>query len=100
MAYAPFNPRHAALIGKAGEFSVASQLFMRGMNVFLPAVDNGVDLMAENGCRIQVKTARLSCSPYAVKHNLDGVYKISFPRMQHQYFTSRKAIDGKMRYHK
>jgi hypothetical protein len=43
-------------IGKAGEHAVASQLFMRGINVYFPAVDTGVDLVAEGRIRIQVKT--------------------------------------------
>lgn len=45
-------------IGKAGEYAVASQLLLRGIPVCFPAVDGGVDLVAGNGIRIQVKTAR------------------------------------------
>ena len=45
--------------GKAGEFAVASQLLFWGYNVSFPAVDNGIDIMAEIEGQfkaIQVKT--------------------------------------------
>ena len=50
----------AIYTGKAGEHVVAAQLLLRELNVWLPAYDDGVDLIAENGCRIQVKTARMT----------------------------------------
>lgn len=46
--------------GKAGEHAVMAQLLSRGVPVSLPIVDCGVDLIAGNGIRIQVKTSRKS----------------------------------------
>jgi hypothetical protein len=46
--------------GQAGAYQVASQLLMRGINVFFPAVDVGADLITESGLRIQVKSTYLS----------------------------------------
>ncbi len=50
----------SGFIGRAGEYSVAAQLLMRGIMVHFPAVDKDVDLIAGNSLRIQVKTSRLS----------------------------------------
>lgn len=51
--------KHAAFTGKAGEHAVATQLLLREVNVLWPSVDNGFDLIAESGCRIQIKCAHL-----------------------------------------
>ena len=45
-------------LGKAGELRVASELLLRGYEVFLTITDTGVDLILGNGKRLQVKTAR------------------------------------------
>lgn len=51
------------LIGQAGVFRVASELMLRGVGVYLPAVDrDGIDLMTPSGLRIQVKCGRLRWS--------------------------------------
>jgi hypothetical protein len=47
------------LIGQAGVYAAASQLMLAGHNVLFPSVDNGYDLLIENGLRIQVKAASL-----------------------------------------
>jgi len=44
--------------GKAGEYRVASELMLRGIDVFMTINDMGTDIIAQNGCRIQVKCAR------------------------------------------
>jgi len=44
-------------LGQAGEYRVASELLKRGINVFFPAVDTGVDIITEHGLKIQVKTS-------------------------------------------
>lgn len=44
------------VIGKAGEYRVASELLLRGHNPLVASIDNGVDLVLENGKTIQVKT--------------------------------------------
>jgi len=36
----------SAFIGRAGEYAVASQLLLRGIQVNFPAVDKDVDLIA------------------------------------------------------
>ncbi len=43
--------------GKVGEYRVASELLLRGYDVFMPSVDKGVDLLLDNGKHIQVKTS-------------------------------------------
>ncbi len=45
--------------GKAGEYTVAAQLLLRGHNPFFPAVDIGADLILDSGIKIQVKSAHL-----------------------------------------
>jgi hypothetical protein len=47
--------------GQAGAYQVASQLLLRGVNVFFPAVDVGADLLTGSGVRVQVKSTYLSC---------------------------------------
>jgi hypothetical protein len=49
-------------VGKAGEHAVACQLLLRGLDVAFMSVGIGVDLIAENGCRIQVKCGHLTNS--------------------------------------
>jgi hypothetical protein len=44
-------------IGKAGEYRVASELLLHGIEVFLSSVDSGTDMILSNGMRIQVKSA-------------------------------------------
>ena len=46
-------------IGQAGVYAASSQLLLAGNNILFPSVDEGYDLMLENGLRIQVKAARL-----------------------------------------
>ena len=70
---------NAGMTGKGGEFVVAGQLLLRGVNVYFPAADYGVDLIAGNGCRIQVKTASLRHSKN-IKKWYNGVYSFHFRR--------------------
>lgn len=62
------------LIGRAGEYSVAAQLMLRGEHVLFPACDYGVDLTTAKGCRIQVKTAHISTTKKMVDHHGEGAY--------------------------
>lgn len=71
-----YNP----LIGKAGEYAVAAQLLVREMPVFFPACDVGVDLVAQNGCRIQVKSSRIRTTAKMVKQHGEGVYTFPLPQ--------------------
>ncbi len=69
------------LTGKAGEHIVAGQLMLRGMNVSFPAVDDGVDIIAANGCRIQIKTAHLRFTPSVLKLSpgyREGIFTFHF----------------------
>jgi hypothetical protein len=50
------------LQGQAGVWTVAAQLAIRGHVPMFPGVDYGFDLAMENGLRLQIKTARLTCS--------------------------------------
>ena len=45
-------------IGKAGEYRVASELLLRGFNPAVRSVDDGVDLILDNGITIQVKSTQ------------------------------------------
>lgn len=79
----------SSFVGKAGEYAVAAQLMIRNVNVFFPAVDNGVDLIADNGCRIQVKSAHLRLSPSCLKVYPQGVYSFHFPK--NKFIASSKV---------
>jgi len=49
-----------SMLGKAGELRVASELLLRGIEVYLNTLaDSSADLVLANGKRIQVKAARL-----------------------------------------
>lgn len=54
----PVAPRNL-LVGQAGVHRVASELQLRGVGVFFPSVDTGVDLILDNGIRVQVKAASI-----------------------------------------
>lgn len=47
-------------LGKAGELRVASELLLRGHEIFLTVTDTGVDLILGDGKGLQVKTARIN----------------------------------------
>jgi len=64
-------------LGKAGELRVASELLLRGHDVFLTIVDSGADLILGNGKRIQVKAANRTKFK-AEKKYLCSRYSFSF----------------------
>lgn len=49
--------------GQAGVYATASRLSLLGHTPYFPSVDYGVDLMLENGIRLQVKSAKLRNHP-------------------------------------
>lgn len=51
-------PQHL-LTGQAGVYRVMSELMLRGVNVYLPIVDVGIDIILGNDLRVQVKAANL-----------------------------------------
>ena len=63
--------RDAARIGLAGELRVMSELLLRGHNPAKSYLDYGVDMILENGVRIQVKTASKA---YQSKTHNGGYY--------------------------
>lgn len=56
------------LLGEAGKHRVASELLKRSINVYVPCVDDGIDLFTER-YKIQVKTA--NAGP-------DNIYRFCF----------------------
>lgn len=50
-------------IGTAAEHRVISELLLRGFNPYIVVLDEGIDLMLENGKRIQIKSAHLQKQP-------------------------------------
>jgi hypothetical protein len=81
------NPRQYSKRGQAGVYQVAAQLLLRGINVSFPAVDEGADLIAESGIRIQVKTTGLV---YRSGANFDnGAYWFHFTRSTRALETAR-----------
>jgi hypothetical protein len=73
-------------VGKAGEHAVASQLLLRGADVYFPSYDYGVDLLTSNGCRIQVKSAHLNASAKMIDVHGEGTYSFGMTR------TKRLAV--------
>jgi hypothetical protein len=65
------------MIGQAGTFRVASNLLLRGHVPSFPSVDTGVDILLDNGLRIQVKSRSLmehpgypeGAYPFSMKEN-------------------------------
>ena len=45
-----------AYVGRAGEYRVLSELLLKGYNPSIRAIDNGIDIILDNGYTIQVKT--------------------------------------------
>ena len=65
-------------VGKAGEYRVASELLLRGYKVYLDAIgDTAVDLVLDNGRKIQVKAAH-RISAYDKRHPEYTQYNFSF----------------------
>ena len=83
-----FNSRFT---GTAGEHAVAAQLLVRGVCVFFPALDCGVDLMCANGCRVQVKTAHLTYCKAHSRTYPEGVYQFEFKRWRAIAMNSKQS---------
>lgn len=62
------------MTGKAGEYAVAAQLILRGVDVYVPLSDYGVDLLTGNGCRVQVKSSHMSTTPKMVAEHGPTAY--------------------------
>jgi len=86
------NAKQAALTGKAGEFVVAAQLLIRGIVPSWPAVDMGCDLLASNGCRIQVRSAHL----YHHNKGYNPVYFFPLPKTRIYPNSSSSVASAKV----
>ncbi len=54
------TPRQqSAFTGQAGLYAVASRLSLLNHSVYIPSVDEGVDIMLGNGLRVQVKCGHI-----------------------------------------
>lgn len=65
----PTGPHASIVLGTAGQLRVASELMLRNHRPAVTLVDTGVDLILENGIRIQVKSARLHSNQKASRKN-------------------------------
>lgn len=63
--------------GKAAEYRVASELFLRGHVPYFPAVDTGVDLLVDGRARIQVKSTAGACEHWRYR---EGGYLFQLAR--------------------
>jgi extradiol dioxygenase family protein len=61
-------------IGAAGELRVMSELMLKGFNPAKSYLDNGIDLILENGKKIQVKTSRKLLKHCGVKSKHYGYF--------------------------
>lgn len=62
------------MIGQAMVYRVAAELLLRGHVPYFPSVDSGIDILIDNGLRIQVKSRTLSMTHPAYPK---GVYPFS-----------------------
>lgn len=86
------NKLIARFTGRAGEHAVAAQIMLRGMAVLWPSLDIGYDLMADNGCRVQVKTAHVSLTEKMRGHHGEGAYVFPLPRTKRIPITDSKVV--------
>lgn len=57
-SYTYEDGKRVRFLGRAAERRVESEILNLGINVFVPSIDDGVDLVTEFGDRIQVKASR------------------------------------------
>jgi hypothetical protein len=75
------TPRQqSAFTGAAGVYAVASRLSLMNHTVYIPSVDEGVDIMLGNGLRLQVKCGRYHNDP-----RTSGRYHILAPGRVKKY---------------
>lgn len=70
--------REFQLQGQAAVWQVASQLALRGHNVYFPGLDEGCDLLMDNGLRLQIKSATLQ-NPKGANYR-NGAYTFGLRR--------------------
>jgi hypothetical protein len=82
------------MLGRAGELRVASELLLRGIEVYLnTSADSGVDLILSNSKKVQVKTARLTTNRQPTWRSYCWSFK-SWRRVEKHYEShSLKDVD-------
>ena len=66
-------------IGLAGEFRVMSELLLRGHNPAKSFLEEGADMVLENGLRVEVKSGhRCHCSSWGERHRIRDSYLFTF----------------------
>ena len=80
------------MTGKAGEYAVASQLYLRMVPVMFPPLDLGADLIALSGCRIQVKSAHLCATEKMIDNCGRGQYFFPLLRSKRRAVTNSVAV--------
>lgn len=61
--------------GTIGEYKIASELLLRGYNIFNPSVDYGVDLKLGNGKNIQIKSSKNGIFYFSTSSSRNRVLK-------------------------
>lgn len=82
----------ASMVGKAGEYAVAAQLMMRDVRVYFPASDYGVDLLTQEGCRIQVKSAHVSATEKMIAQHGEGAYIFPLPKHKRVAVSDSRSV--------
>ena len=78
--FIPMKMSPNLLLGEAGKHRVMSELLRRGINVYSPCVDDGIDLFTSTH-RIQVKTANAG---------IDNIYRFCFKSWQRANGSSKQ----------
>ena len=79
-------------LGLAGEFRVMAELLMRGFNPSLMALDEGVDIILENGIKIQVKSSTASLRKQLRNRGKD-YYSINLMRRGKKTGNLKDSVD-------
>jgi len=86
------------LQGRAGEYRVAAELLIRGHIVYEPSIEDGIDMLLDNGKAIQVKSGRKRLVQKPYEHNQYSFNIVSAKKWQ-KYFTRDKNKPYSIRPH-
>jgi len=77
---------NSLLLGKAGEYRVSSELILRGHTIYLPGVDDGIDVIIDDNIKIQIK-----CGQKRERKQKDTtVYSFNVRASQYNYHHDKK----------
>jgi len=79
-------------LGLAGEFRVMSELIFRGWNPAKSYIDNGIDVILQNGVRVQIKTSRKKASVRSDNRGSAECYRFTLKRGD---YNNRKTLSSK-----